>query len=187
MGLLDGVVTLDSQCHKIAQLGLERLKQLFDPVKARWLPGLGPKSFSTPQTVVQCQLQREWHVDEAGTGRRKGASWHAPLGATDDRIVLCITLGHAGIDQPIDQGMVGFGFRRDLPDLSSWARLVSDAIEEGIKLLDEVGQSAAPNLAAEVAEMKGRLAALEARLAPEAVAPESSGAQARGRPRQGRR
>lgn len=66
------------------------------------------------------------------------------------------------IDLPVDQGMIGFGFRRDTPDISAWARIVADAVSAGLALLDEVGQSASPNLAAEMAEMKRRLSALEA-------------------------
>jgi transcriptional regulator with XRE-family HTH domain len=68
------------------------------------------------------------------------------------------------IDMPVDQGMVGFGFRRELPDVSAWARIVADAVSDGLALLDEVGQTAAPNLAAEMTQMKGRLSALEARM-----------------------
>ena len=71
------------------------------------------------------------------------------------------------IDLPVAQGMVGFGFKRDLPDTSKWGRIVADAVSEGIGLLDEVGQAAAPNLAAELAEVMGRLRALEARWARE--------------------
>jgi transcriptional regulator with XRE-family HTH domain len=68
------------------------------------------------------------------------------------------------IDLPVAQGMVGFGFKRDLPDTSKWGRIVADAVSEGIGLLDEVGQSAAPNLAAEMVDMKARLKAIEERL-----------------------
>ena len=68
------------------------------------------------------------------------------------------------IDLPIDQGMVGFGFNRELPGISAWARIVADAVSDGVSLLDEIGQTAAPNLAAELAEMKGRLSALEAKV-----------------------
>ncbi len=69
------------------------------------------------------------------------------------------------IDLPVAQGMIGFGFKRDLSDISKWGRIVADAVSDGIGLLDEVGQAAAPNVAAELAEMKGRLSAVEARLA----------------------
>ena len=68
------------------------------------------------------------------------------------------------LDLPVDQGMVGFGFRRELPDISAWGRIVADAVSDGLALLDEVGQASAPNLAAEMAEMRGRLSALEARM-----------------------
>jgi transcriptional regulator with XRE-family HTH domain len=71
------------------------------------------------------------------------------------------------LDLPVSQGMVGFGFKRDLPDIAKWGRIVADAVSEGIGLLDEVGQSAAPNLAAELADVKGRLSALESRLTEE--------------------
>jgi hypothetical protein len=37
-------------------------------------------------------------------------------------------------------------------------------VSDGLALLDEVGQTAAPNLAAEMAQMKGRLSSLEARI-----------------------
>jgi transcriptional regulator with XRE-family HTH domain len=68
------------------------------------------------------------------------------------------------IDLPVDQGMVGFGFGRELPDISAWSRIVADAVSDGLALLDEVGQTATPNLAAEMAQMKGRLSSLEARM-----------------------
>ena len=68
------------------------------------------------------------------------------------------------LDIPVAQGMIGFGFQRDLPDISSWGRIVADAVSAGIALVDEVGQTAAPNLASEMAEMKSRLSALEARV-----------------------
>jgi hypothetical protein len=57
--------------------------------------------------------------------------------------------------------------KRDLPDTSTWGRIVADAVSEGIGLLDEVGQAVAPNLAAELADVKRRLSALEARSARE--------------------
>ena len=44
---------------------------------------------------------------------------------------------------------------------------MADAVSEGIGLLDEVGQAVAPNLAAELADVKRRLSALEARSARE--------------------
>jgi transcriptional regulator with XRE-family HTH domain len=68
------------------------------------------------------------------------------------------------IDLPIAQGMVGFGFARELPDLSAWARIVADAVCDGVSLLDEIGQVSAPNLAADVVVLKSRLDAVEARL-----------------------
>jgi hypothetical protein len=45
------------------------------------------------------------------------------------------------------------------------SRIVSDAIADGISLLDEIGQASAPNLAADVIALKSRLDAMEARLA----------------------
>lgn len=69
------------------------------------------------------------------------------------------------LDIPVDQGMIGLGFSRELPDISAWGRIVADAVSDGIALLDEVRETAAPNLAAEMAQMKGRLSALEVKIA----------------------
>jgi hypothetical protein len=68
------------------------------------------------------------------------------------------------IDQPIAQGMVGFGFARERPDVSRWARIVSDAVSEGVALIDEIGQASATNLAGEMLQLKSRLDRLESRL-----------------------
>jgi transcriptional regulator with XRE-family HTH domain len=68
------------------------------------------------------------------------------------------------IDLPVDQGMVGLGFQRDLPDVLAWGRIVADAVSAGLALVDEVGQAASPNLAADMMDIKGRLKALESRL-----------------------
>lgn len=71
------------------------------------------------------------------------------------------------VDQPVPQGMVGFGFAHERPDISPWTRLVADAVSEGVGLLDEIRQASSPNLAGEVLELKSRLDRLEARLAPD--------------------
>lgn len=69
-------------------------------------------------------------------------------------------------DVPVSQGMVGFGFKRELADCEAWARVVADAVSEGLGLLDEVGKVSNTNLAAEVADLQARLASLEKQLAP---------------------